>query len=618
MHPSAHRRRPALGMSLLTATALLAVPALAVPAAGAPADTNAGSSSSRAAEPDTAALAGDLAKQTITWGTCEFPSVTSGEETLKRLLATPGLACATVKVPRDWHNPRDGHTIDLRVSKTATADPGAGYQGIALVNPGGPGGEGLPWGAAMAMRSPELAKHYDFIGFDPRGVGQSTHAPCKLPAEIPVLKTEEDLQRLFADSCRANELTKYITTEQTAYDMDFIRVLLGEDRTSYVGYSYGTWLGTWYAATFPSRVHRMLLDSSTDVAEKSLQRTWDLQAPSRDRAFQEQLLPYIARHDDVYGLGTDPLEVRRKWEEAGGSRGILAQIFTAWLILPAMYDTTKYADAALAVEYVVKAAEQMPKPSSPAEAETTVRAVFDDILDSGKVSDRAFVEEARSNALTVLPKITGTLADRVPTGTDASNGEFDATFDLIRCQDGQWNQDPAYWKAQQEKLDREAPFIAPLMKDSWLPMCAFVKTDNRMPKVDPRTFPKVMVLQDELDIATAYEGALDSARRLPGAKMISVDNEGSHGVFPYTTTCVDNPVFDYFLTGAMPQDKYTACQALPLPGEDEVYEAGGSVGKKGTIKIRMVTRDVRLANKLVRDLLRGQVIDPITGRPIPQ
>ena len=155
---------------------------------------------------DAAALAPHLVGQTLDWEACDF-----GSESLNaRFNAIPGTACADVTVPRDWKNPEDGHTITLRVAKTETSKGNPERQGIALVNPGGPGGSGLPWGPAMAERAPELAEQYDFIGFDPRGVGQSTALECTYTPN-PEHDVWQDT-KAQVDACLENELTPYITT----------------------------------------------------------------------------------------------------------------------------------------------------------------------------------------------------------------------------------------------------------------------------------------------------------------------------------------------------------------------------------------------------------------------
>ncbi|MEV6239899.1 alpha/beta hydrolase [Lentzea sp. NPDC051838] len=544
-------------------------------------------------DPDTAKLAGALVGQKVTWEECTFPGV--AEETVKKFKTVKGLACATVQVPRDWHNPADGNTIGIRVSKTETAYKGTSRQGIALVNPGGPGGSGLPWGAAMALRTPVLAGQYDFIGFDPRGVGLSS--PLKCSYTVPNSTDVNVLNKAKVDGCLENPLTKFITTEQTTYDMDFIRVLLGEKKTSYIGYSYGTWLGTWYAATFPNKVHRMLLDSAVDASQTTLENTWDLQPRTRDRQFQEALLPFMARDNARYGQGTDPMEIRRNWEKAGGTREFVGQLFVAWFVIPAMYDTTQYHAAASAVASVIDASKAPATGTDSEKVEQIVAKMLatPDLTDENK----AFIAKGKQNALAAIAK-----KERVAVKATTAEAEvetWDATFEAIRCQDGQWNQNLHYWNYWLADLTVNAPFIAPFMST---PLCAYWKTTNSMPKPDKKTFPRVLMAQSELDAATAYEGGLATAKSLPGAKLISVDNEGSHGLFPYNTDCVDDPIVFYFQTGATPRKQFTGCQGLPLPHEDKTFEVGGKL-TDGKIKIKMITPAVKEANKIVKDLLSG-------------
>jgi pimeloyl-ACP methyl ester carboxylesterase len=615
--PRGRRSLVAAGMSLLTA-AVPTVTAVAV-------TTTAAHAAPAPQEPDTAALAGNLVNQTIAWQPCDFTGA-STPDVVARLQAVPGLACADITVPRDWHNPQDGNTITLRISKTATSQ-GPDRQGIALVNPGGPGGSGLPWGAAMAVRAPELAKKYDFIGFDPRGVGHSTPLRCSIDiGEWVNSHSMNDLTKAIADGCRTlTPLAKYITTEQTGYDMDFIRVLLGQAQTSYYGYSYGTWLGAWYAATFPSKVRRMALDSSTDVAASSLQDTFNLQSYARDREFQNQFLPYLARHPDIFNLGTDPIKIRQAWEEVGGTRTFIGKLLVAWFLVPAFYHTDGLPAAGRIFAAILPLLQQLQaqwsaKANDPAAVAQTVRDVVAQLLARTDLTeaDRAFLTTGRDGALDWLAKQT-----QAPTAT--STFQYDpetSAFQTIRCSDGQWSQNLAYWDSWQSKLDRDAPFMAPFSRDYVFgtnavayPACAYWPTANQMPKPDPQTFPKILVLNDELDSATAYEGALDSVKHLPGAQMISVDNEGSHGVFPYHTTCVDDPVDAYFLSGTMPQDQYTVCPGKPLPGEDRTYDVdGGSIGRKGASTNKAVTDDMRVVDQWLRHL--GPVIDPLFGTPV--
>jgi pimeloyl-ACP methyl ester carboxylesterase len=376
--------------------------------------------------------------------------------------------------------------------------------------------------------------------------------------------------------------------------MDFIRVLLGEKKMSYIGYSYGTWLGTWYAATFPGKAHRFLLDSAVDAAQPTLEKTWDLQPRSRDRQFQEALLPYMARNDAEYAMGTDPMEIRRKWEKAGGTREFIGMLFVAWFVIPAMYDTSQYPVAASAVAAVIGASAEG------TDAEKVEQLVAKMLTTKGlSAENKAFIQKGKENALAAIAK-----KERVAVKSTTAAAEvetWDATFEAIRCQDGQWNQNLHYWNYWLADLTVNAPFIAPFMST---PLCAYWPTKNAMPKPDKKTFPRLLIAQSELDAATPYEGGLSTSKGLPNAKMISVDNEGSHGLFPYNTDCVDDPIVFFFQTGATPRKQYTGCQALPLPNEDKTFEVGGKL-TNGKVKIKMITPAVKEANKIVKDLLSG-------------
>ncbi|MGQ5261082.1 alpha/beta hydrolase [Micromonospora sp. ZYX-F-536] len=582
-HPSTGLRRARRPAAIL-ATALAA----AVLSSGTAVSTAAAAT---AAEPDTAALAGSLTAQRPTWEPCGLPDTSAEDEAKLRL------SCATVTVPRDWHNPGDGRTIQVRISRTIAS--GEDRKGVLLVNPGGPGGSGLSLAPYVALSAPELAEHYDVIGFDPRGVGQSTPLLCTVTYRDTDV-TNDLITRANVAGCRNTELTKYITTEQTAYDMDFIRVLLGERKLNYLGYSYGTWLGTWYAATFGSRTGRMVLDSVAAVGSPTLQETWDLQPFTRDRAFQEQLLPYMARHDDLYGRGTDPMAIRQMFERAGGTRVGMGPFMFGWFILGALYDTQNYPTAAAAVNTVIQYYEEWNgwTPEQILAAATTKLLAAPGIT----ADDRAYIQRSRVNAEAALKaqRDQFTLAQ----GAGEYTYDIDYVFEVIRCQDGQWNDSVAYWNAFSRRLTRDAPLVAPYLQNP--PACAYWPTSNQMPTFDRKTFPKVLMLQDELDVATAYEGALTASKKLPGASMISVDNEGSHGVFPYYTTCVDDPVYAYLLDGRLPSETYTGCQAVPLPGETAVFEVGGKLTGKGTVRTQLISDDMRAANRMLKRMLRTE------------
>jgi len=192
-----------------------------------------------------------------------------------------GFQCATVAVPLDYRQPQ-GRTITLSVIKRPADEPSRRL-GSLFVNPGGPGISAVATVrlAAGLIYTPEVLARFDIIGMDPRGVGGSTPIRCydsteeeaAFESDYPMFPvTRDDSARSaakaadLANRCRARsgwELT-HLSTANVARDMDLLRQAIGDPKLSYVGYSYGSYLGETYAAMFPNRVAAVVLDSVID------------------------------------------------------------------------------------------------------------------------------------------------------------------------------------------------------------------------------------------------------------------------------------------------------------------------------------------------------------------
>ena len=191
--------------------------------------------------------------------------------------------CALLPVPLDYSNPA-GPKIKIAISRIRHTS--ANFQGVLLTNPGGPGGSGLDFNVFLiqALQHEGLgaaASGYDWIGFDPRGVGSSVPAlgcdPNYLspdrgsytPTTHAILRYWKARTADYAADCATRSaaqtaLLGHITTADVARDMDSIRRALGQQQISYYGFSYGTYLGEVYATLFPGHVRRLILDSSVD------------------------------------------------------------------------------------------------------------------------------------------------------------------------------------------------------------------------------------------------------------------------------------------------------------------------------------------------------------------
>ncbi|GAB3705573.1 alpha/beta fold hydrolase [Mariniluteicoccus flavus] len=561
-------------------------------------------------EPQVADLVSrELRNQKLDWHTCQFPDVP--EATAKKLLAVPGVQCATITVPRDWYRARDGQTIKVEISKVPAKNP-AKRRGIMLLNPGGPGGSGLGWGPAIQLRSPDVAEAYDTIGFDPRGVGQSTKLVCTYDSNA---KTQAEAAKKYADGCLQNPLTPFITTRQTTLDMDFVRHLLGERKMSYIGYSYGTWLGGSYATTFPSRTDRFILDSSVDMSKGTLEATWDLQPATRDRQFQDMMLPFISRHDDVYGLGTDPMAIRKRFEETGGFDNYVNLIVGVNTVISAMYDTSQYEKAAAVISVLAKrnpTNDRMDfRDPYGIEAQKRMPQVMEEVRSEVaklKISEKSKNEVSRS--------LDEGLAEYREAAAPAPQApklkQDDGAFEAIRCQDGQWTTDLNVWATKLDEGFKKAPLTSMLQS---IPACAFWPAKEKgFPELKDQKIPGVLFLQSEFDAATAYEGAKGSITKFKASKALLVDNEGSHGLFPYGTECVDAPALNWLLAGKLPKNKWSSCVGSPLPGEIYTYNVGGTVNKNGQLKgFKMETEAVKEANAIVAELRKKAGIPDTPG-----
>ena len=272
-------------------------------------------------------------QQTLQWSPCDTTILAEPEAKYRERWAQLGdrLRCTTMRAPMDWAKP-ERSDVFISVMRVAAADP-AQRLGALVFNPGGPGADGLvqtlrlinafdqsnPQSQQGALQLRLLAS-YDMVGFSPRGSGASTRLQCatnelqRFVAQSPNAQSDGNLANLtyndrkIAEACLRGPLTPYINTDAIARDMDLLRELLGEDKLNYVGYSYGTWLGGWYASLFPSKTGRMVLDSAQDMTA-SHEAALVSMAPARQRLHDDVLLPYAVRHQQYFQLGSSAADI---------------------------------------------------------------------------------------------------------------------------------------------------------------------------------------------------------------------------------------------------------------------------------------------------------------------
>ncbi|MFH8729071.1 alpha/beta hydrolase [Streptomyces termitum] len=435
------------------------------------------------------------------------------------------LECTTVRVPLDYADPH-GRTIGIAVSRMK-ADGTAKRRGVLLMNPGGPGGPGLTMPAEMAPRlAAEVRERFDLVSFDPRGVGRSTPVHCGLAPDEQALDHPysagtfgQDVARArsVADKCRARagDLLPHLTTRNTARDMDAIRAALGERRISYLGHSYGTYLGAVYTQMFPRRADRFVLDSALDPALvwRGVPRG---AAEAAELAFT-RWTEWAAARDAAYGLGATPEAVRAAfWElvaRADRTPIVLeGQAFDGDAIR-AQYRAFVRVEAVTPFVVALKAAAAgAAAPAVPTEAETEV----------GAKTEGPDVDNMVSVAWAVL------------------------------CGEGRsWPRDPEQYRRDAIRERAAHPLAGDF--GSNIQPCAFWKSAPREATTVVNNDVDVLIVQNEWDPQTPLAMAEGMRRVLHGARMVTVAGGEGHGaVVAERPSCADADVTRYLVTGRLP------------------------------------------------------------------
>lgn len=241
---------------------------------------------------------------TLTWKACGADVVGDIRDNPNGGIQGTDLDCATVSVPLDYSQPT-GRKIDIAMTRWPAADGGTRI-GSLLLNPGGPGGSGQDLLVGVVTQNEaklvDLHDAFDLIGFDPRGVNGSEGLNCvdgptldkqfnidQSPDTPEEVQAKKDYDDLINNACKAKyseDFLKQINTENTARDMDQIRIAVGDEKLTYLGISYGTYLGSVYATLFPDKVRAMVLDGAFDPAGEDEVASNVIQLKGFEGAFQ--------------------------------------------------------------------------------------------------------------------------------------------------------------------------------------------------------------------------------------------------------------------------------------------------------------------------------------------
>jgi pimeloyl-ACP methyl ester carboxylesterase len=448
--------------------------------------------------------------------------------------------CAMLSVPLNYADPAGRH-ISLALDMVPATAPASQQQGIMLVNPGGPGASGLSLAAEVAAGlTPGVAQDYDIVGFDPRGVGSSVPQlscdpsfftgprPNYIPASPAAEQVNINRAKTYAADCeqKFGWLLPYMTTQNMARDMDSIRAAFGVSKINYFAFSYGTYIGQVYATMFPSRIRRMVLDSTVDPTG-----VWYTDNVDQDYAFQDRMdafYAWVAQYDSIYSLGSSPAQVRTAYYRA---RNQLLAHPADGVIGPDELDDT----------YLLGGYDDQLWPG--------LAQALSMYLNSGNATD--LYGQYQSYGL-------------------QNENEF-AVYNAVECADVSWPRSFAYWTSDTEMINKTAPFYA--WGNAWdNAACAFwpVHGPAEPLQINGAGLPGILMLQGTLDPATPYAGAQDAHRLLPSARMVVVEGGGNHGQSfeQPSDSCVQGYLNAYLATGALPQGAglvNATCPAVPDP-----------------------------------------------------
>ncbi|WP_427133872.1 alpha/beta hydrolase [Pseudarthrobacter sp. S9] len=455
--------------------------------------------------------------QTINWTPCE-----------------KDFQCAKIKVPQDYSKP-DGGSIEIAALKL----PAKGNKkGSLLVNPGGPGGSGYDFvrDAGTTNISDRVRANYDLVGFDPRGVKRSAPVTCLTDqerdasrAKTYALDTDAGLEAALADNkaiaakCveKTGPVLGHIDTVSAAKDLDILRGVVNDRKLNYLGYSYGTLLGSTYASLFPDNVGRMVLDGALDPS-----LSYEELTSGQARAFEKAISAYVANCQQDKGC---PL--------SGSTEEGVQQIRNA-----------------------IQAAEANPlraKDGRMVSASTFVSGLIIPLYnnDNWPILTKALARAMAGDGTSML-QLADFGADREPNGTYSSNSTF--AFNAINCLDYPMVSDTASMRTEDQKLRQESPTLGYYFAYGGSNCKDWPYKNVRTPApVEYKGSAPIVVVGTTGDPATPVEWAGALRKQLGNASLLTWKGEG-HTAYGRSNSCIGNAVDGYLIDGKAPADN-TVC-----------------------------------------------------------
>lgn len=482
----------------------------------------------------------NAATRGIAWKSCSDP-----------LLQPFHAQCGFLSVPLDYAKPH-GEQIQLAVSRIEHTSSAKHYQGVILTNPGGPGGPGIDLNTFLIPALQQegykaAAADYDWIGFDPRGVGSSRPAlscdphywgpdrPSYIASTPALTNFWLEKSRSYAQACGnasplQSALLRNMTTRDIAMDMDRIREALGQRQITYYGFSWGTYLGQVYSTMFPSRVRRLILDSIVNPTRVG----YDAFNLDQDRPVnrdEDMFFGWLAKYNRVYHLGTTESAVQKRFFSTEAQ---LASKPAGGVVGP-----DEWSDI-----YILPAITNFSWPH--------YGQVFSDWVHKH--------DTATANELINLYRNVDT------PGSD----NWYAAYLAVECTDSRWPLNWGQWNSDVSTIYKSAPFGA--WANAWInaPCIFWPARSSPLFTVNGSRIKSALLIDETLDAATPYPGSLVVRNLFPHSVLLAEPGGTNHADSLSGDRCVDGTIAAYLTTGALPPRKSgpgpdKTCAPIPPP-----------------------------------------------------
>ena len=480
-----------------------------------------GSSDGRTPPPGSPAGTDAFYKQRLSWKDCGG-----------------GFQCATAQVPLDYAKPTNGR-LSIALIRLP-AEKKSDRIGSLFTNPGGPGGSGVDFIRQTARSfGQDLRNRFDLIGFDPRGVGASDPVRCLDGAQLDQFFSTDttpddpgELEALasqsqgFAKGCQSKSASRlpYVGTLNAARDMDVLRAAVGDEKLTYYGASYGTYLGAFYAEQFPKSVRALVLDGAVDPRISSTQLLIE-----QAKGFETALNAFA---DDCVTNQLDcPL---------GTSRAAVIRNITDFL------------------NDLDEAPLKNSKDSRKVTESWATTGIATALYAKGfwPVLRQAFAQAQQQKDGTLFLTLADQLIERKPNGTYSNQTEANMA---VNCVDKPNPANLAQYRKSVDQAKKVSPLFGPFVVWGGLG-CVYWPVQTKQPPkpITAKGSPPILVIGTLRDPATPYKWAQSLASQLDSGTLLTLDGDG-HTAYLQGNACISKATHDYLIT-AKPPRAGTVCR----------------------------------------------------------